>query len=360
MLLHKYTKEEINGVKRIGVIMFGLLGDVILRTPVIRALKMIYPDATITALVDPIGKAVLTHNPDVDKILVFDRTKEKNKLMQNLKKIKSILRVRNERFDMIVNLYNGGLSRPMVLFSGAKYRLGFCKKENKYLYNIKTKCDKDRLRDEQSLYNFMISIVEPLSDEHFSLKPIFEVPQDVQQSMQEYLDDFSLPKEKLYLLNLASSKEDKILDFEKYFYMVEYLYKQYGYIPLIVSNPSQEYLQERFIQEFIQSSTIKYIQLPVLSLDKIAALIQNTQFLITPDTGLMHLAMAFDRYIMTIFTYTHPIFVAPENEKFLSVYEHFDEWKLYQHQDISCENLQRNIDSLIEKLLRNSLNLGRG
>ena len=353
MFLQKYRKEELKDIEKIGVIMFGLLGDVILRTPVIRALKELYPDAKIVALVDPIGKAVLEHNPDVDEVLVFDRKKEKNKLKQNLKKVASILRVRKEKFDLLVNLYNAGLSRPMVFFSGARYKLGFCQQKSKFLssmYNVKNECSDDRLKDEQSLYNYMISIVEALSDKKFSLKPVFEVREDEEKAMQEYLDSFGYERDKLYTLNLASSKEDKILEFEKYFFIVEYLYKEYGFIPAIVSNPSQEYLQERFVNEYMKKSDIPYIKLKSLSLGEVAAVIKLTRFIVTPDTGLMHLAMALDSYILTIFTYTHPVFVDPENEKFISVYEGFDEGVLYQKQDIKSETLQKKIDLVVQKL----------
>ena len=348
MCLRKYTKEELKDIEKIGIIIFGLLGDVILRTPVIHVLKEIYPDAKIVALVDPIGKAVLEHNPDVDEVLVFDRKKEKNKLKQNLKKIVSILRIRKEKFDLLVNLYNAGLSRPMVFFSGARYKLGFCQQKSKYLYNVVNECSDDRLKEEQSLYNYMISIIEPLSDKEFSLRPVFEIESYEKETMQSYLESFGYSLEKLYTLNLASSKEDKILSFEKYFFIVEYLYKKYGFIPAIVSNPLQEYLQEKFINEYMSNSNIPYIKLKNLSLGEVAAVIDLTPFIVTPDTGLMHLAIALDSYILTIFTYTHPVFVDPHSEKFVSVYEAFDKGVFYQHQNISAIELQKKITVLMQ------------
>ena len=349
MLLKKYNKDEITNVKKIGVIMFGLMGDVILRTPVISALKKLYPEAKVVVLVDPIGKAVLECNDEVNEILVFDRKKEKNKLKQNLKKIKSILRVRNEKFDLLVNLYNAGLSRPMVFFSGSHYKLGFCQQKNKYLYNVVNECEEDRLKEAQSLYNYMISTVEALSDEKFSLQPRFDISNSVHQKVQNYLQSFKNYSEKTYTLNLAASKEDKILDFEKYFYIVKYLYEKYRYVPAIISNPSQEYLQERFVKEFLKESSIPYMQLKTLPLEEVAALIKETAFIVTPDTGLMHLAISLDSYILTIFTYTHPIFVDPKSKKFISLYEKFDEGCFYQHQNISEDKIKEKVDILIQR-----------
>jgi len=348
MFSKKYKKEDIHDVRSIGVIMFGLLGDVLIRTPVLRALKEIYPSTTITGIVDPIGEQILEHNSFIDNILVVDRKKEKNKLKQNLKKIQAILEIRKQKFDLIVNLYNAGSSRVMVQLSGAKYKLGFCNQKKKNIYNIINECENDRLKDEQTLYNYMISIIEPLSDKKYDLKPVFDLDVVSEEKMSRYLNKQEYQKDKIYLLNLGASKEDKILQNEKYFYIVKYIYEQYGYIPAIISNPGQEYLQETLINDFLQNSKVPYIKLPILKLVDIASLIELTKFIITPDTGLMHLAMALDNYILTIFTYTHPIFVDPQNEKFISVYEYFDEGKLYQHQNISKKNLKKRLDLLFQ------------
>jgi len=347
--MQKYTKETMTKIDNIGVVMFGLLGDVLIRTPILRALKELYPSAKITGIVDPIGEQILEHNSFIDNIFVVDRKKEKNKFKQNLKKIKAILEVRKQKFDLIVNLYNAGSSRIMVQLSGAKYKLGFCNQEKKNIYNIINDCESDRLKEKQTLYNYIISIIEPLSDKKYDLKPVFDLDGTSEEMMSQYLNEQEYKKDKIYLLNLGASKEDKILENEKYFYIVKYIYEQYGYIPAVISNPGQEYLQATLINDFLQNSKVPYIKLPTLELVDIASLLKLTKFIITPDTGLMHLAMVFDNYIMTIFTYTHPIFVDPKNDKFISVYESFDEGKLYQHQNISIEILDKNIDLLFTK-----------
>ena len=344
MFFKKYNRDQIDDVQKIGVIMFGLMGDVLIRTPVLRALKDIFPEAILTVFVDPIGKQVLQSNRYVDEIVVAQRKKEKNKIKQNLKKFKTIVEVRKRRFDLLVNLYNAGTSRLMIRFSGARYTLGFCLPENKRLYNVRSECDAKRMQERQSLYNYMISIVEPLSTKSYSLKPDFELDENSLQTMKQYLDSFSYSREKIYLLNLGASKEDKILEYEKYLFMVEYIYEHYGYIPAIVCNPSQEYLQERFIYNYLNDTDTPCIKLKKLPLVDIASLICLTKFFITPDTGLMHLAMAFDNPIMAVFTYTHPLLVDIQRDKFFALYEAFDDGKLYQRQDISKEIIEQKID----------------
>ena len=58
--------------KRILVVRTDRLGDVVLATPLIRALRQTYPDAFLAAMVRPYGKDVLLHNRHLNEILVDD------------------------------------------------------------------------------------------------------------------------------------------------------------------------------------------------------------------------------------------------------------------------------------------------
>ena len=57
---------------RILVVRTDRVGDVVLATPLIRALRITFPDAHIAALVRPYTRDVLLHNPHLNEILVDD------------------------------------------------------------------------------------------------------------------------------------------------------------------------------------------------------------------------------------------------------------------------------------------------
>ena len=335
-------------INNIGLIMFGLLGDVLIRTPVIRALKDIYPNAKITAIVDPIGTHLLNYNKYVDDLIIINRN-DKNKIKKNVEKLKGILSVHSKHFDLLLNLYNGGSSHLLVALSGAKYKLAFCN-QTKSTYNVSNECKGDRLKEAQSLYSYMISIVEPLSSNEYSLRPVFNTTEATNLKMHKFLNNFTITADGIYLLNLGASKEDKLLDMSKYIKIVEYIYKSYNLIPAIILNPSQEYLQNDFIENFVKEKNIPFIALGPLSLEEIASLMTLTKFTVSPDTGIMHLAMAMDIFILAIFTYTHPILVDIHSDKFIPIYEKFDINTFHQVQDISEKTLRERIDYLLTRI----------
>lgn len=334
-------KKELVAIEKIGIIMFGLLGDVLIRTPIINALKELYPHATITAICDANTKSVLTNNSSVNDFIVFDRN-NRSKLQKNISKIKGFWSVRKAKFDLLIDLYNGGSSPFIVSISNARYRVGYDHQEDRKVYNLRSLGLAD---GDKKIYSFneqSMSLLKPLSDKEFSLKPIFNVAENILESTPEYKN--------CYVLNLGAGSVDKLLENEKYLELVKYIDEEYNYRPLIVRNPGQEYLQEEFINSFLVPNNINYFKLNMLSLEELAGVIRKTDFIVTPDTGIMHLSFAQETFVYALFTYTNPDLVDIGSDKFVPVYEHFEPLSLAQKQTISISKLKESVDILFKKL----------
>jgi heptosyltransferase-2 len=77
------------------IIRFSSIGDIVLTTPVIRCLKQQVPDATVHFLTKKSFKNILVHNPYIDKLLLLDESWE---LMIHELKI--------EEYDYIIDLHH--------------------------------------------------------------------------------------------------------------------------------------------------------------------------------------------------------------------------------------------------------------
>lgn len=101
------------------------IGDVLLSTPVFRALRASFPSARITAVVNEGTEEMLSGNPDVDGIVVFRRSLRDAGGIARWKAEVSLLReVRACRPELAVQLTEGDRGAVLSLLSGAKDRLG--------------------------------------------------------------------------------------------------------------------------------------------------------------------------------------------------------------------------------------------
>ncbi len=117
---------EFHNINKILVIKLRNIGDVLLTVPVFRALRGKFPNAGISALVNSGTEEVLTGNPLIDDIIVFDRkTKEMPVIRKYIKEYSFLKILRKKGFDLTVDLTGGDRAAIISCITGARYRLGW-------------------------------------------------------------------------------------------------------------------------------------------------------------------------------------------------------------------------------------------
>lgn len=119
-------------MNRILVIQTAFIGDVILATPVIAALRDKYPQASISILVRAGNEGLLKNNPHLDEVLIWNKQKSKYFGL-----LKMAIAVRKKQFDAIYNLHRFGSSGFITWFSSAAVKAGFAKNPFSFCYTIR-------------------------------------------------------------------------------------------------------------------------------------------------------------------------------------------------------------------------------
>ncbi len=109
-------------VRSILVMRLYFLGDVVLATPVLEALKRRFPDARLTVLAKKRAAAVLTANPNVDEVVLYDGVADYHMPRRQWRLAR---RLRHERFDLAVDLSGNLLSSWLLWAADPGYRVGF-------------------------------------------------------------------------------------------------------------------------------------------------------------------------------------------------------------------------------------------
>jgi heptosyltransferase-2 len=115
-------KVEINTPFKILVINLLHLGDLLLTTPVLRALRTHYPQAHIALLADAKLQELVKYNQNIDELLLIDKKGYHNKLSNYFQFIGEI---RRKKFDIVINLHENERASCIAAFSGGKKIVGY-------------------------------------------------------------------------------------------------------------------------------------------------------------------------------------------------------------------------------------------
>jgi len=116
---------------RVLLIRLRLIGDVVLSTPVIRALRRAFPDATLTYLVERDAAAVVAGNRDLDRIIAVERTRGLQRVLDDAK---LAWQLRRDRYDVVIDMHGGPRSSWLALATGAGQRIGYDMPGRQWMY----------------------------------------------------------------------------------------------------------------------------------------------------------------------------------------------------------------------------------
>jgi heptosyltransferase III len=112
---------------KILLIKYRNIGDTLLSSALINNLKLHYPSSEIDFALNEGCEEMISNNPQVNRIIIHKR-----KYIQDLSifkrlnyEIKNIYMLRQNHYDLLINLTEGERGAVIALFSGAKTKLGF-------------------------------------------------------------------------------------------------------------------------------------------------------------------------------------------------------------------------------------------
>ncbi|WP_454061384.1 glycosyltransferase family 9 protein [Candidatus Nitrospira salsa] len=166
------------------------IGDVVLITPIIRQLRLAYPDVYLAALADGQSAKILHHNPHLDRVIEIDRraARRLSKTTQFKQWLQCIADIRHEQFDTVVDLFSGPRSAMLAWLSGASRRYG----------------EESRNRVRGFLYSH--SVAMPRDDRHLTEQKLALV-----HSLVGSMDFYQAPPLELFLTSDESQRALSLL-----------------------------------------------------------------------------------------------------------------------------------------------------
>ncbi len=108
-------------MENILLIRLSSLGDIVLTTPAIRAVRAHFPHAYIAMLVAKQSAAVLRENPHLNEIILFDRLAKDKDIGEMLRIVRTL---RQRKFDLTIDFQRKFRTEVLTYLSGARERVG--------------------------------------------------------------------------------------------------------------------------------------------------------------------------------------------------------------------------------------------
>lgn len=282
------------------IVKLSSIGDVIMASPIAKALRKAKPDAYIAWVVEPKSADMVIGNPYLDEVIVWHRTSRKGSFVSStahtvskLKNLSSDLRSR--KFDVAIDAQGLIRSAMVSAISGAKMRVGYddARECAPLLYN--KKMDSPHTLSAQQRYLDLLRAVGVESDDVSMTVPILDEDTAFAES---FYKENGLADKKVVAMIPATTWPNKHWKKEYWSRLADLLYERHGAYGLIMGSKADLQLAD----EITKNSKAKLVcAAGKTTLRQAAALIKLAEIGIAVDTGLMHVSVALQKPTIGIF-----------------------------------------------------------
>jgi heptosyltransferase III len=270
------------------------LGDVLLATPTLHALKTAYPAARLSVLVNRGTEAVLRANPDVDEIILIDR----GSIVQQTR---FVWEIRRRRFDTVVDLTDGDRAAFLTWISGASVRIGFNAEERwtGRCYTTVVRPDAGVHRIERDM-----AAVLPLDAAIPNGVPRLRLTPEEHAAAEELAAQLGFSKDRPWVMIQPGARYwFKAWPPERFAELADRLNDRFGCQIVVGGSPEEESLT----QSVVRQAKSRLLSIAGRSdVRTLAALLKRSALFVGNDTGAMHIAAAVGTPVVGLFGPSNP------------------------------------------------------
>ncbi len=274
--------------RRILVIRLKGIGDVILSTPLFRALRKAFPQAQIDLLTRSFCEPVARFNPNLNRVILLP---EKN---ESLLKIAALIRtLRSNRYDWVLDLAAEPRSAWLTWFTGAALRAGYAFRVRKWAFNFPI--PKNKIRKYQAEVNLDIPRALGVPDDGVQTE-IFLGKEDLEWAA-DLLDRPPYKDQKLKIgLNPTGSWSSKRWPAAYWKELILKINQAWGVRPILLGGPGDGMLLGKISSGIEEKTILK----PETTLLQAAAFISKLDLVVGNDGTPQHIAQAFGVKSLTL------------------------------------------------------------
>ena len=283
-------------MKKILVIQNKRIGDVLIASLIASNIKTVFPESEIHYFVYDYTSGVIENHTCIDKIIQINEKKLKK--IPNL--IKTTSKLRKEKYDIVFDPYAKFQSRFICLFSGAKIRVGFKKKQKNpiltfYTHNVNFLKEKTHICG-KSIQDrvHLVSSAFPLKNPIYDPKIYLSKSEKKQSKLKAY-------KKPIIMFGILGSTPQKSMPNTYVVELIDHLTSKYDINILFNYAPHQKSEAQKIYNGCKHNNAIIF-DIYEDSIRGFIALMNECSLLVSNEGGAVHIAKALEKPTFTIFS----------------------------------------------------------
>ncbi|MFW6159985.1 MAG: glycosyltransferase family 9 protein [Acidobacteriota bacterium] len=288
--------------KKILLIRLRRIGDILMTTPAVTALKDHFPESRLFYIVEEPYRELVEGNPYLDEVIILPAGQSRQEFLALARKI------RKSRFDAVVDFHGGPRTALLTLFSGAKKKIGYRVKYKNFIYHHKISRGSPAypVHSVENHLNLVRTLGVP-----FELRPPLIMPEakgEERNKVESLIEINKLKDFNLIVFHISAGNSFRHWGEENIIHLLSML-KKHKELRVILVGSKEDQSASNFILKKSPQVAVNFTGL--LNLRELRYLIQKASFFIGPDSGPMHIAATTDTPIIAYFGPTLPAHFSP-------------------------------------------------
>ncbi|NJD21283.1 MAG: glycosyltransferase family 9 protein [Melioribacter sp.] len=294
-------------INNILILKWGALGDLIMATSTIKAIRDNFPNAKITMFTNNLMNEILPQGIIVDEYVYL---KKSGRYVEEsfFKQLIKIWKLRKRKFDLAVDLkWKSERASVLTYLSGAKIRVGYWER----IYN---KCYTHSIKHPVGGYHEVhrnLDVIKQIGLEVKEENPLVYISEADKKFACDFFASNSLHKNNTICIHPGASKSNRAWQPERFSQLAKLLIEKYN-VTILLTWGKNEFELVNKISNSAGKNTI--LSPATNSISRLAAIIQNCSLFISVCTGPMNVANAVKTPIVALLGSTDPADWSPYGE----------------------------------------------
>ena len=290
-------------MKNILIVRLSSMGDVVMASPLIMAFRTTWPGANVSWLVEESSRPVLEANPNLHKVIVWERERwrrllrKKRLITLGREAVSLILKLRREKYDLAVDTQGLLKSGIWTFLSGTKERVGLGSKEGSRCLMTRV-VERSGPSDRMSSQYLLLAEELGLSTEPFSME--VSLSPEAETFAAGFADSLSSP---YAVFAPFTTRPQKHWVEERWTELASRISEETGLGVALLGGPGDETPAESILPDGDPSLVNLAGR---TSIQEAAAVISRSSLLVGVDTGLTHMGFALGVPTVALFGATRP------------------------------------------------------